>query len=105
MMEGSQIPTDVTALLPSHFAFLSVCLKPDSALLGNTAGDQPQESNAQELSVVASLSMGASFSGLLPCALGMWSAVQLETEHASQISMGHPACKVHLRAELLLSST
>lgn len=105
MVEGSQIPTGATALLPSRFAFLSVCMKIASVLLGNTAGDPPQKRNAGELSTVALLSMGTSFSGLLSCALGTRSAVQLETEHVSQISMGYAAHKVCLRAELLLSCT
>lgn len=89
MMEGSQIPTGATALLPSHFTFLSVCPNPNSALLGNTSGDPPWESNAQELSIVALLSTGASFSGLLPCALGMWTAVQLELSMPSRKAWGN----------------
>jgi len=93
-MEGSQIPTGAAALLPSCFAFLSVCMKPAPVLLGNTAGDPVQESNAQELSIVTLPSMGASLSGLLPRAPGTQSVVQLETEHGSQRSMGHPAHKV-----------
>lgn len=73
MMEGSQIPTGAAALLPSRFASLSVYTKPVSVLLGNTAGDPPRQSNTQELSIAAWLSMGASF--LWPPALCSGDAV------------------------------